>query len=74
MRQSCTIGITHGHNILRAELDSHADTCVVGRHTLVIHKHSNVVMVGGFDPLQLSRKATVVDAAIKYTRCNTWTT
>ena len=26
-------------NTLRVELDSHADTCVVGKNALVIHKH-----------------------------------
>ena len=65
------IGITRSHNVLRAELDSHADTCVVGRHALIIHEHSHVVMVSGFDPSQPARKAKVVDAAIKYTRRDT---
>ena len=36
---------------LRVELDSHADTCVVGKNSLVIHEHPNVVMVSGFDPI-----------------------
>jgi len=54
-------------NCLRVELDSHADTCVVGQHALVIHEHPNVVMVSGFDPSQPPRRAKVVDAAIRYT-------
>ena len=70
-RNLCAIGITRSHNVLRAELDSHADTCVVGRHALIIHEHSHVVMVSGFDPSQPARKAKVVDAAIKYTRRDT---
>ena len=39
-------------NILRVELDSHADTCVVGQNALIVHKHTNAVMVSGFDPSQ----------------------
>ena len=54
-------------NVLRVELDSHADTCVVGRNALVIHEHPKVVMVSGFDPSLPPRQATVVDAAIRYT-------
>ena len=66
------IGSTRSRcNVLRVELDSHADTCVVGRHALIIHEHPKVVMVSGFDPSQPARKATVVDAAIKYTRRDT---
>jgi hypothetical protein len=42
-------------NSLRVELDSHADTCVVGRNALIIHEHPNVVMVSGFDPSQPPR-------------------
>ena len=49
---SRAVGSTRSRlNILRVELDSHADTCVVGRNALVIHEHPNVVMVSGFDPL-----------------------
>jgi hypothetical protein len=56
---------------LRVELDSHVDTCVVGKNALVIHEHPNIVMVSGFDPSQPPRRATVVDAAIRYTCCDT---
>ena len=70
VRLSRTIGITRSHNILRAELDSHADTCVVGRHASIIHEHDKV-MVSGFDPSQPARRAKVVDAAIKYTQQDT---
>jgi hypothetical protein len=41
--------------------------CVVGWHALLIHEHPKVVMVSGFDPTQLPRKAKVVDAAVGYT-------
>ena len=65
---SHAVGSTHSCcNTLRVEVDSHADTCVVGKNALVIHKHPNVVMVSGFDPSQLPRKAKEVDAAIRYT-------
>ena len=49
------ISSTHSqNNVLRVELDSHADTCIECQHTLVIHKHPKVVMVSGFDPSQLA--------------------
>ena len=34
--QFCAIGSARNHNVFRVELDSHADTCVVGQHALVI--------------------------------------
>ena len=55
------------NNVLRFELDSHADTCIVSQHTLLIHEHPKVAMVSGFDPSQLPRKDKVVDAAVRYT-------
>ena len=65
---SCTIGSTRTQfKLVKVELDSHADTCVVGRNALVIHEHNNVVMVSGFDPSQPPQQAKVVDAAIQYT-------
>ena len=65
---SHTISSTHSRQSnLRVELDSHADTCVVGKSALDIHEHPNVVMVSGFDPLQPPHKVKVVDAAIRYT-------
>jgi hypothetical protein len=65
---SRAIGSTRSRlNILRIELESHADTCVIGRNALIVHKHTNVVMVSGFDPLQPPRQAKLVDAAIRYT-------
>jgi hypothetical protein len=39
-------------NTLRVELDSHADTCVVGKECHGNTDHPNVVMVSGFDPAQ----------------------
>jgi len=52
---SCAIGSTRSrNNVLTVELDSHADTCVVDRHALLVHEHPKVVMVSDFDPSQLS--------------------
>ena len=39
-------------NCLRVELDSYADTCVVGKNALVIHEHPNIVMVSGINQSQ----------------------
>jgi hypothetical protein len=65
---SRAVGSTRSHLItLRVELDYHADNCVVGKNALLMHEHLNVVMVHGFDPLQLPQHAKVVDAAIRYT-------
>eukprot|EP00970_Alexandrium_tamarense_P011212 scaffold2397_cov104-Alexandrium_tamarense.AAC.2 len=35
---------------LKSELDSHADTCVVGKHALVVHEHNKMVNVFSYDP------------------------
>ena len=65
---SRSVGSTRSRlNSLRVELDSHADTCVVGRNALVIHEHPHVVLVSDFDPSQPPRQAKVVDAAVRYT-------
>ena len=39
---------------------------MVGQNALVIHKHPQVVMVIGFDPLQPPCKMKVIDAAVWY--------
>ena len=54
-------------NNLRIELDSHADTCVVGKNVLVLQEHTRVVNVTGFDPSQAPRTARIVDCVVKYT-------
>jgi hypothetical protein len=54
------------NDILRVELDSHADTCVVGCNVLIVNEHTHVVNVSGFDPSQPARSAKIVDCAIKY--------
>ena len=35
-----------------ADLDSHADTCVVGKHALTVHLLDKKVNAAGFDPAQ----------------------
>jgi hypothetical protein len=55
------------NDILKVELDSHADTCVVGRNVLIVNEHdTRVVNVSGFDPSQPARSAKIVDCAVKY--------
>ena len=53
---------------LKVELDSHADTFVVGKNVLVIHEHDRKVQVQGYDPTLPTREAMIVDCALKY-RC-----
>ena len=38
------------HGMITLELDSHADTCVLGRDCLVILDHLRPVQVVGYDP------------------------
>ena len=49
------------------ELNSHADTCVVGQHCLVTHKYDKRVNVSGYDPNLGSMKGMeIVSAALTY--------
>ena len=51
----------------RTELDTHADTCVIGKHCLITHEYDRYVSVSGFDPLQGSVKdLKIVSAALAY--------
>ena len=36
----------------RTELDSHSDTCVVGKNALIVHDYDRKVNVAGYDPNQ----------------------
>ena len=48
-----------------SELDTHSDTCVVGRHAFVIERHHRVVNVSGYNPSKGSVKnLEIVNAAI----------
>ena len=48
------------------ELDSHADSPVVGSEALIIRTHDRKVRVNGFTPALGSKTLDVVDAAIAY--------
>ena len=49
------------------DLDSHADTCVVGKHALIVHRLDKKVNVTGFDPAQGKVKdLNLVSAALAY--------
>ena len=51
----------------KIELDSHADTFVVGDHCLVVHYHNRPVNIFGYDPKVVSKHAHIVDATVAYT-------
>ncbi len=51
-------------NKISVELDSHADTCVVGSNVLVVHDHERFVDIYGFDRKSQRSNACTVDAAI----------
>ena len=53
--------VTH----MRTELDSHADTCVVGDNALIIHDHERDVAVTGYDHGR-AKTFKIVDAVIGY--------
>ena len=50
----------------KIDLDSHADTCVVGDHCLNVHDHNRPVNVYGYDPNAGSKLAHIVSATVAY--------
>ena len=52
----------------KVELDSHADTCILCDHCLVVHDHTRPVNVFGYDPKAESKHACIVNTTIAYTR------
>ena len=50
----------------RTELDSHADTCVVGDNALIIREHERQVSVTGYDGAR-PKTFKIVDAIVGYT-------
>ena len=48
------------------ELDSHADTCVVGDNYLVINDHNRSVSVYSYNPKGGHRSTKMVDATVGY--------
>ena len=49
------------------ELDSHADTCCVGKEALLIYDYDRLVIVSGYDPELGSRDFKTVLAVLEYT-------
>ena len=43
-----TANFNSENTLCQTELDSHADTCVVGRNALIIHDYERTVSVNGF--------------------------
>ena len=51
----------------RTELDSHADTCTVGKNALITHVHNRLVNVHAYDPTMGSQQnMSIVNAAVAY--------
>jgi hypothetical protein len=48
------------------ELDSHADTCVLGCHALILHDNLRPVSVQGYDPSLGATTYTTVSGALAY--------
>ena len=66
-----TIQVTVAHASVasskpKAELDSHADTCVVDDNGLVIHDHNRPVNIYSYDPKDDHRSAKTIDAIVGY--------
>ena len=57
--------LSHGHEST-TELDSHADTCVVGKHALILRDYERPVKVTGYDATQGTSTYKTVDAALAY--------
>ena len=48
----------------KIQLDSHADTCVVGDHCLIVHDLNRPVNVYGYNPKAGTKHAHLVNAAV----------
>lgn len=75
MGDSKTIGRVYAQNLnpkdsidieTTLELDSHADTCVVGEHALIIYDFHRPTDVHGYDKTQGSQRYRTVTAVLKY--------
>ncbi len=51
---------------IQVELDSYADTSVVGSNVLVVHDHECYVDLFGYDSKSRHKNITTVDAAVAY--------
>lgn len=64
----CTVSLAHLNSSVTEsmmELDSHADTCVVGKHTLILCNHDHPIIVMGYDS-GLGKNQFTVDAVLTY--------
>ena len=61
------ITLTRNNKENSLELDSHADTCCVGKDALVIYDYDRPVTVSGYDPQLGSRDFKTVSAVLEYT-------
>ena len=59
--------LTSNNKETSLELDSHADTCCVGKEALVIYDYDLPVTVSGYDPQLGSRYFKTVSAVLEYT-------
>ena len=50
----------------RTELDSHADTCVLGKNALIVHDFGRPMKVSGYDKRQGTRTLSTVGGVIGY--------
>jgi len=50
----------------RTEMDSHADTCVLGRHALITHDFERPVHVSGYDKAEGTKEYQTVSGALGY--------
>ena len=66
LRNRIVAAIESGGDSSSLELDSHADSPVVGSKALIIRAHDRKVRVNGFTPALGSNTVDVVEAAIAY--------
>ena len=66
LRNRIVAAIESGGESSSLELDSHADSPVVGSEALIIRTNDRKFRVNGFTPALVSKTVDVVDAAIAY--------
>ena len=67
LSQLLQVGNAHGNlNNVNLELDSHADTCALGRQCLQVLDHNRPVRVQGYDPTQPVHKYNTISGALAY--------
>ena len=66
MRQVSSMATSH-YMEGSTELDSHADTCVVGDSAFILYDHNQPVRVTGYDKDRVSKPYSTVTAALGYT-------